>query len=503
VVWSVFEAAETKHTLSEEAYKQQVPTLRSRLLSLQQTVRARGEFPVLILVSGMDAAGKGETINLLNEWMDPRYMLTEAFGSELDGSPRRPRMWRYWNRLPPRGHIGVLFGAWYTNPLSERMSGLIDAGQFEQSIEQIQQFEGMLIAEGALVIKLWFHLSRKDQRKRLQQLSKDPDTAWRVSDRDWQHCKQYDRYLDVATTLLRKTGTEQGPWHVIPGADSRYRSVVVAKQIADKIEARLNVSAPPTRRSIPLLDPATEQCDRDILDLLDYQQSLSAKQYKSALAQAQSRISRLSRDARMHKHSLILVFEGMDAAGKGSTIRRLTAALDARFYRVHAISAPSDEERAQPYLWRFWRRVPEQGSAAIFDRSWYGRVLVERVEGFCTESDWRRAYAEINDFEQQLTDHGAVVLKFWLSVTLEEQLARFRAREQTPHKRHKITDEDWRNRDRWPDYADAVCDMVAKTSTAHAPWTLVPANDKKYARVTVLNKIADAVETRFQHRGAL
>jgi len=219
-------------------------------------------------------------------------------------------------------------------------------------------------------------------------------------------------------------------------------------------------------------------------------------EYKTRLAELQGRLSKLTRDERFKNHSLVLAFEGNDAAGKGGTIRRITQALDARSYRVVPVAAPTEEERVKPWLWRFWRQVPGKGGITIFDRTWYGRVLVERVEGFAQERDWMRAYYEINDFEHQLSENGAVVLKFWLAISNEEQMARFKLREETGFKRFKITEEDWRNREKWNAYKLAVSDMVDRTSTSKVPWTLVEANNKYYARIKVLSTICAALEAR-------
>lgn len=492
----MFEAAEIPHSIPEKRYKQEMLELRQRLLELQLRVREQGDFPVLILVNGLDAAGKGEAVNQINEWMDPRYVRTEAYGSYEDRTSRRPEMWRYWKSLPPSGLIGVLFGSWYTIPLAKRMRGKMRKSRFGQRVERIRHFERMLAAEGALIIKLWFHLSKRDQHKRLKELESDPLTAWRVTDRDWDRYKQYDRFVRVASEVVRETSTAEAPWHIVPGADANYRTLLVGELIAAAMEARLKQGAAVSSVALPPL-PDVSIDSNDVLSSLDYSAALGGKKYREKLQKAQGRLNQLTRDKRMRDHSLVLVFEGMDAAGKGSTIRRITQALDARFYRIVPVAAPTDEERAQPYLWRFWRRVPETNQAVIFDRSWYGRVLVERVEGFCSEADWRRAYSEINEFEQQLTEAGAIVIKFWLSVTPEEQLRRFREREVTPHKQYKITDEDWRNRERWPLYERAICDMIQQTSSEDAPWVLVPSNDKKYARVRVIETIADRLEECF------
>jgi AMP-polyphosphate phosphotransferase len=207
----------------------------------------------------------------------------------------------------------------------------------------------------------------------------------------------------------------------------------------------------------------------------------------------------LTRHPKFKYMSVIMVVEGNDAAGKGGCIRRVTGALDARMYQVIPIAAPSEEERAQPYLWRFWRHLPRKGRVTIFDRSWYGRVLVERVEGYCSEADWMRAYSEINDFEAQMVRHHLLVIKFWLTITKDEQLQRFEAREKTGFKRFKITEEDWRNREKWEEYEMAVCDMVDRTSTKLAPWTLVEANNKYFARIKVLKTLCEQIEAKLQY----
>ena len=192
--------------------------------------------------------------------------------------------------------------------------------------------------------------------------------------------------------------------------------------------------------------------------------------------------------------SLMLAFEGSDAAGKGGAIRRIVQAIDARQVQIVPIAAPTQEELARPYMWRFWRQIPKKGRITIFDRTWYGRVLVERIEGFCSEADWLRAYSEINDFEHELRSDGVIILKFWLQVSKEEQLRRFKEREETAFKRYKITEEDWRNREKWDAYHEAVCDMVERTSTGLIPWTIVEANDKQFARVKVIETVCNRLE---------
>jgi polyphosphate:AMP phosphotransferase len=357
----------------------------------------------------------------------------------------------------------------------------------------------MLMDEGALILKFWFHLSKQQQRIRLKTLESDPKTRWRVTETDWKHFKIYDTFRTVSERALRQTSTADAPWRIVEGADANYRSLAVGKAILEALQQRLDCPpAPPDAPAAPL--PSTPD-DLNVLRSLDLSLSLEKKLYKKLLLKYQRKLNLLSRRPEFRGRSVIAVFEGNDAAGKGGTIRRVSSALDARQYVIIPTAAPTEEERAQPYLWRFWRHIPRQGKFAVFDRSWYGRVLVERVEGFCSEADWQRAYSEINDFEQQLVRHGAVVAKFWLSISKDEQLRRFEERQQTGFKHYKITDEDWRNREKWDLYEQAVADMVDRTSTEIAPWTLVPANDKRYARVKVLKTLCDRLEAALDQKG--
>jgi polyphosphate:AMP phosphotransferase len=421
-------------------------------------------------------------------------------------------MWRFWRLLPPKGKIGVFFGAWHTAPILQRAYGETDDAELDRSCEEIVRFERMLAAEGALVLKFWFHLSKKAQKKRLKNLSKDKHTRWRVTKTDWKHLKLYDKFVKVSERALRRTSTAEAPWTIVEGQDPNYRYLTVAKAIHDALRKRLDADAaaratpapPPAPAAAAPAAPApaapapatspTAIDGRSAIRSLDLGLKIDPSDYGARLEEAQRQLNILTRHKRFAKHSLIAVFEGADAAGKGGAIRRVTQALDARQYAIVPIAAPTDEERAQPYLWRFWRHMPGRGRVTIYDRSWYGRVLVERVEGFCGEPDWRRAYEEINDFEEQLVRHGAIVVKFWLQIGKEEQLKRFQQRESTGFKRYKITPEDWRNREKWDAYEVAIDDMIERTSTEIAPWTLVESNDKHHARVKILETIGRAID---------
>ncbi|MCY1416447.1 Polyphosphate:AMP phosphotransferase [compost metagenome] len=451
---------------------------------------------MLILINGIEGAGKGETVKLLNEWMDPRLINVESFLRPSDEELARPSQWRFWRRLPPKGKIGIFFGNWYSQMLHARVEGDIKDAKLEQAIFAVEGLERMLCDEGALLFKFWFHLSKKQLRERLKALEKDPRRSWQLNPLDWKQSEVYDRFVHYGERVLRRTSRDYAPWYVIEGSDERYRSLAAGRILLEGLQAALRLKDRP--RLQPHAAPLVSSLDnRGLLDSLDLSLVLDKDEYKEQLATEQARLNGLMRDKRMRGHALMVVFEGNDAAGKGGAIRRVTAALDPRQYHIVPIAAPSEEERAQPYLWRFWRHVPGRGRFTIFDRSWYGRVLVERVEGFCSQADWLRAYSEINDFEEQLHDHGIVVVKFWLSIDKDTQMQRFKERESIAFKRYKITDEDWRNRDKWDLYVDAVGDMVDRTSSEIAPWTLVEANDKRYARVKVLRTINEALEKAF------
>ena len=494
----MFESAELGHRIDKATYDAEVPQLREDLLNAQFDLAQKAKFPVIILIGGVDGAGKGETVNLLNAWMDPRHIVAHAMGEQSDEERERPPMWRFWRALPPKGKIGVFFGSWYTAPIVRRVMGKIKVSALDQSIDEINRFEKMLTNEGALIVKFWFHLAKDVQRKRLKSLEKDPKTRWRVTELDWERFKLYDKFRKVSEHALRATSTAEAPWIVVEGADPRYRSLTTGKTLLQALRKRLDHPAQPVPSNAPPLQAAIDRLD--VFDKLDMTQKIAKKKFDADLEKYQGKLNLLTRDERFRSMSVIALFEGSDAAGKGGAIRRITGALDARHYRIIPVAAPTEEERAQPYLWRFWRHIPRTGRVTIFDRSWYGRVLVERVEKFCSEADWMRAYGELNDFEEQLVRNNTVLVKFWLTITKDEQLRRFKEREKTGFKRFKITEEDWRNRKRWNEYEHAVCDMVDRTSTEIAPWTLVEANDKNFARIKILKTLCQQIEAAMKRK---
>jgi len=493
----MLETAELGHAIGKREFDLAEPKLREALVNTQYDLLAGRRKAVVVLLSGVAAGGRGETAKQLAEWMDPRHLRVQAFGPRTPEELAHPLHWRYWQALPPRGRIAVFMNAWYAEALQARVSGQLDDRGLDAWLHQVREYERMLAHENVLLLKFWIHLSKKAQRRRLAELDHDKDTTWRVTDGDWNRARHYAKSHPLWEHTLRETSIAEAPWVVVEGSDWRYRDMTVGKVLLDALK-HANRPLPAARRKAAAqaaAAPAPAVIDNvKLIRDLDLGLALDDAAYDRALARQQGRLARLTQHKRFGKRSLVLVFEGIDAAGKGGAIRRVAGALDPRQYAVVPVAAPSDEELAHPYLWRFWRQVPRLGGITIFDRSWYGRVLVERVEGFCGESDWQRAYGEINAFETDLVGAGAVVCKLWLQISKAEQLARFRAREKVAFKRFKITEDDWRNRKRWPQYERAVADMVERTSTELAPWTLVEAEDKRFARVKVLRTIADRLE---------
>ncbi len=501
---SPFDETPARSPVPKSEYDSEVAKLRWELLNAQQALRGAA-FPLLVLFGGADGAGKREMVHLLNEWMDPRWIVNRAFDEPSEDERERPEFWRYWLALPSRGQIGLFLSAWYSSPLVARVHRRTTNGEFKDQMAHVARFERTLADDGAVILKFWMHLDRAAQRERLRSLEDDPLTRWRVTKTQWSNWKRYDDFIEVTERLIDLTDVPHAPWTVVDGRDERHRNLVVGTRIRDALHDRLGLVARRGRRpsprprrapARPVPVPLKRMRVPDVLKQVDTSRTVSKDDYKTSLELLQGRLNRLQREAAGEGRSLVLVFEGWDAAGKGGAIRRLVGALEPRAYRIYPVAAPTDEERAHHYLWRFWRHVPRAGRVAVFDRSWYGRVLVERIEGFATEPEWKRAYGEINDFERELVDHGAVVVKYWLHITRDEQERRFNERARSPYKSWKLSEEDWRNRARWSEYEIAVNEMVARTSAPVAPWHVVPANDKNAARLEVLKRACEALRAR-------
>ncbi|MGD8358699.1 MAG: polyphosphate:AMP phosphotransferase [Lysobacterales bacterium] len=502
----MFQTAELGIKVSKSEFKEREIVLREALLALQQRLRKLGEFSVIVDFAGVRGAGKGTSLNLLNKWMDARWITTQAYTNPSDEEIERPVFWRFWRDLPPKGQIGVYLSGRYSRPLLDYVYGHIDQDRLRHELDMINNFEKALADDGALILKFWMHISQKVQYKRLKILEKDPLRSWRMSPIDWKHYEMYDRFIEAAEQIISYTSTGHAPWQIIEGEDFRYRSLRVGEIFQLMLERHLTREG---LRQKYLSELRQEIHDKvvgtslasgnhvqsmTVLDGLDFSASMTKKEYRSELAIWQARVADLHQRSVRKGISIVLVFEGPDAAGKGGAIRQITEALDARYYKVYPFSAPTDTELAHHYLWRFWGCMPRAGQMTIFDRSWYGRVLVERIERFAGDDEWRRAFAEINDFESQLIDHGTVLIKFWLQISKDEQLRRFKAREETPHKRWKLGEEDWRNRERWDDYALAAHEMIQQTSVKDSPWVLVENENKSFGRIKVLKTVCEALE---------
>ncbi len=504
----MFQVAELGRKTSKREYKERSESLRQELLYLQRRLQESGDCQVIVDFAGVDGAGKGASIQKLASWMDPRFLIAYAWGPASDEERERPEFWRFWMQLPPRGRIGLFARGRYSRPFLQRAYGNISEAEYDAELDRILGFENDLAEDGALIIKFWMHLSRDAQERRLTALQNDPLTKWQVKDIDWEHWRIYDQFVAAAERTITRTSTGKAPWILVEGEDENFRSLEVGSALAHHLREHLaakGIALDSEGESPPAPQPEEDYLPPrpdglvTVLSRMDTSKRLGKSDYKKKMKKYQADLHLLQRKALKKGVSSVIVFEGMDAAGKGGAIRRIVAPLDPRIYRIVPIAAPTDEERAQHYLWRFWRHMSRAGRITIYDRSWYGRVLVERIEGFASRDEWKRAYAEINDFEQRLVDHGIVLTKFWIQITPDEQFERFAARAVSPLKRWKLTEEDWRNRQKWYDYERAAHDMIARTDTFHAPWVLVEGNDKPFARVKVIKTLCTRLANRLDN----
>ncbi len=495
----MLEKVDLKKRVSKEDYKKQVKPLQTALTALDAPIKTAG-LPVIILFEGWSAAGKGDAISHLILNFDPRWFSVVNIQPPTELERREPAMWRYWLTLPKAGQLSIMDRSWYQEVGVLRLEDEVDDLTNLRHMDEINSFERGLTDNGYLIIKFFLHISQKEQKARLEKLDDSKNTEWRVTSKDWRRCRQYDKYCDVFDQMLEYTNTPNAPWHIVSGMNEEARTLDIFRIVKESVEAALKLreektALPPSEsHTIP---PSQEHLvSMPKLSEINLNKNLDKGKYKKQLQKEQERLANLHNKVYLKKIPVIIAYEGWDAAGKGGNIKRVSEALDPRGYEVVPIAAPTKEEKSRHYLWRFWKALPKSGHVAIFDRTWYGRVLVERIEGFCSAEDWQRAYREINEFERQLYDWGAVIVKFWLQISPEEQLRRFKEREETPAKQWKITDDDWRNRDKWPQYEIAVNDMFQHTSTDFAPWHIIEGNDKKYARVKTLKLINEAIEKR-------
>jgi polyphosphate:AMP phosphotransferase len=483
-------------------YKELIASLEYRLGELQREALAL-KIPIVLLFEGWGASGKGSQINHLLISLDPRGVTVHSIEPPNKDERLRPFLWRFWTKTPARGRIAIFGRSWYGRFLVEDLDPKInDLSRVpEAAYDEINVFERQLVDDGAIVLKFFLHISAREQEERFQKLQSNPSTSWRVTENDWKKHEQYADYFGITNRMLEKTSTSHAQWTVIPAEDWRWATLRLFESVIDRLSKGI---ASKNRKNRALVHPDVPKPDApkadipDILGQIDLGKKLEPTEYTKLLKKHQRQVRDLEHEIYRHRLPVVVLYEGWDAAGKGGNIKRLVRRMDPRGYEVIPVAAPNDVELSHHYLWRFWQSVPKAGHIAIFDRSWYGRVMVERIEGLCTQKEWRRAFNEINETEEHLVNSGAVVLKFWVDINKEEQLERFKSRENLEHKQWKITDEDWRNRDKWDAYAEAVNEMLHRTSTDYAPWTIVESNDKRYARIKTLEIFCSEIEKRLK-----
>ena len=490
-------SVDTRSKARKADYKALITDLEYRLGELQREARSLG-LPTIILFEGWGAAGKGSQINRLLLSLDPRGVRVHSIEGPNEEERLRPYLWRFWTRTPARGRMCIFGRSWYSRFLVEGMDDTIsDLSEIPKSAyAEVNAFERQLVDDGCLLIKFFLHISAEEQKTRFKELEKNPATSWRVTPRDWKKHEQRDRYEEITDKMLKKTSTDRAPWSLIAAEDWRWSTLRVFETVIERLSSHI-AAVHRTRYQKPKPKPARAKVP-DILSAVDLDRKLDRNEYSKLLKKYQSRARDLEHEIYRQRLPVIIVYEGWDAAGKGGNIKRLVRRMDPRGYQVIPVSAPNDIELSHHYLWRFWQEVPKAGHIAIFDRSWYGRVMVERIEGFCTEEDWQRAYAEINEVEEHLVNSGAAVLKFWVDIDRKTQLKRFKDRTNLEHKQWKITSEDWRNREKWDVYSDAVNELLHRTHTDYAPWTIVESNDKRYARIKTLKIFCSEIEKRLK-----
>lgn len=523
-----------KRKIGQEEYRERLPGLQTRLYDSEQALFEL-RVPVLVVFEGWAGTSKIGTIGILMRRLDPRGLRVHSITAPRTYETQFPWLQRFWLKTPSYGQIAIFDRSWYREMLAARTHKQININLWRERCEDIVAFERQLADDGAVIVKFWLHISKQEQDRRFEQLLANPLTSWQVTDDDHWQQQHYKRVRNAVDDLIARTDTPYAPWIILPATDKRYARITALETVLSALERRLgrvipsyangedsfDQTGPQIRRQLDLLRgaspppptngppaPAEQESAPSvrptvamathpppgILARVDLNQRLDQAAYDDWLKRLQAKLHLLGFQVYLQKRPVILVFEGWDAAGKGGAIQRVTAELDPRSYIVHPIAAPSGEDKLHHYLYRFWRRLPPRGQMAIFDRSWYGRVTVERIEGFARPEEWQRAYAEINEFERQLVAFGTIICKFWMQISPEEQLRRFQERQNVPYKAWKLTGEDWRNREKWPEYEQAVDEMLLRTSTPAAPWTIVEAEDKRFARIKVLRTVVRRLE---------
>ena len=502
----MLEKVDLKKKLTKEEYEEKMIQLETKIGRLQRECQ-KLKIPVMIAFEGYGASGKGVQIGELIQGLDPRGFQVYAVKNETEEEKMHPFLWRFWTKMPPKGRIAIYDSSWYRKVLIDRFDGMTRPDEVESAFRSICSFEEQLTADGMVIIKIFLAIDKKEQKKRFEKLLSSKETAWRVSKGDLKRNKSFQKYQAINEEMLLRTDTDYAPWHIVEATDRRFATAKIYTIVVQMLENRIREVRESIENSgnrsdespdISITTVADKRLRESVLTKTDLTLSYTKEEYKEKLEILQKKLKKLHGELYRKRIPVILGFEGWDAGGKGGAIKRLTQKMDPRGYVVHPTASPNDIEKSHHYLWRFWTDMPKAGHVTIFDRTWYGRVMVERIEGFCSKKEWQRAYKEINDMEYTLAQSGAIILKFWMQIDKDEQERRFKARQHNPEKQWKITDEDWRNREKWDQYEEAVNEMLIRTSSPYAPWVVVEGNCKYYARIKVLETVIRAIEEKLE-----
>lgn len=475
-----------------EELERRLEEARIQLAARQMAIKDE-KLPVMVILEGWGAAGKGSVLGRVIRNMDPRFFRVDVGREPTEDERRRPFLYRHFIKIPEAGKFTFLVGSWMKEVTKDYVLGELDKKEYKNRLVSIKRFERQLTDDGYLVLKFFFHIDEREQKKRLEELQEDKHSKWRVTEADLSQNRNFKKWETAYDEYMEETNQSSAPWYLIDSQNKKWAELQMLEIMIRGIDTALRNQS----KAVPILQNRFPlKAIPKLFEISLKDKVIEEKEYRDELKECQKRLRELHNKLYHKKIPVIIAYEGWDAAGKGGNIKRIAAALDPRGYEVHPIASPEPHEKARHYLWRFWNRLPKDGHIAIFDRTWYGRVMVERLEGFCSENDWQRAYNEINEFEKELDDWGAVIIKFWVQIDKDTQLERFTLRQNTPEKQWKITDEDWRNREKWDLYEEAVNEMLQKTNTEYAPWYVLESNDKKYARIKALKTVIAAIEAR-------
>ncbi|MFA6332143.1 MAG: polyphosphate:AMP phosphotransferase [Methanoregula sp.] len=487
----MLEKLDLSKTADDDGYEKTLEAYSDRLGVLQRTLREQ-KIPAMIIIEGWNASGITMAVHEIVHALDPRGYALYAIEKPTDEERARPFLWRFWLRTPPKGRISLFARSWYSRAISEEMQKHTWEKSLKVRVSQINNFERQLSDDGTIILKFFLHITKEEQKARLEERERNPLTAWLVTPSIWNIHRHYDDSFPVIDGFIEKTHTDYAPWTLVEATDRKYAILKVYAAIIRTLEKRCETAGdgkPKKQKDKEIVKPKKNPVRRHSRP----DKIFTREELQETLSQLQVEMLEMHYHLFKRKIPLIVVYEGWDAAGKGGNITRVTRFMNPLGYYVVPVAAPAGHENDYHYLRRFIKYFPTRGDIAIFDRSWYGRVLVERVEKFCPESDWQRAYQEINEIEEEfVSSSGGGIVKFWLEISKDEQLKRFQQRASDPVKVYKITDEDWRNREKWDQYAEAIDEMLARTSTEIAPWTIVESDDKWFARVKAIRTIIAA-----------